>query len=113
MWGKGVGIDIDIHREKKTKIEWKQKPSSSVITWTAQFIKIYVFWITLHFAVTKLFIMLCVPTSMWGLIFSPLTAAAPHCQVLRWALYESGINVGLIGLAAISLVYKTLFVYKK
>jgi hypothetical protein len=111
MWGKRVGVDIGINREQKTKIEWRSKYPA--ITWTAQFLKIYIFWITLHFAVTKLFINLCVPTSMWGLIFSPLTAAAPHCQVLRWALYESGINVGLIGLAAISLVYKTLFAYKK
>jgi hypothetical protein len=80
---------------------------------TAQFIKIYFFWVSLHFAVTKLFYHVCVPTSVLGLLFSPLTAAAPHCQVLRWALYESGINVGLLGLMAISVVYKTLFAMKQ
>jgi len=38
----------------------------------------------MHFAVSNLYTYLCTPMTMWGFIWSPFMAVAPHCQGMRW-----------------------------
>ena len=59
------------------------------------FIKIsgvYLLWILLHFFASYLYTKLCVPTTFLGLFMSPFFTATPHCQGLRWVIYN-GANI--------------------
>ena len=51
-------------------------------TWS--FTKFYLFWIVIHFAVSNLYTYLCTPMTMWGFVWSPFMAVAPHCQGMQW-----------------------------
>ena len=50
---------------------------------------IYLIWICLHFIASQLYIYYCVPKTLYGFIMSPLMIPAPHCQGLRWVVYNS------------------------
>ncbi len=50
---------------------------------------IYLIWIFLHFIASQLYINFCVPKTLYGFIMSPLMIPAPHCQGLRWIVYNS------------------------
>lgn len=59
------------------------------------FIKIsgmYILWIILHFCASYLYTKLCVPTTFIGLLMSPFLTTTPHCQGLRWVIYN-GANI--------------------
>lgn len=53
---------------------------------------IYVAWILLHYIASQCYITFCVPNTFYGFVMSPFLAPAPHCQGLRWAIYN-GANV--------------------
>ena len=56
------------------------------------FIKItgvYLLWIVLHFIASQLYVKLCVPNSITGFLISPFITATPHCQGLRWIVYNA------------------------
>jgi hypothetical protein len=50
---------------------------------------IYIVWIFLHYIASHLYIKFCVPTTFAGFIMSPFMAATPHCQGLRWVVYNA------------------------
>jgi len=51
---------------------------------------IYLLWIFLHFLASQLYVKLCVPNTIVGFLLSPFMTATPHCQGLRWIIYNSG-----------------------
>lgn len=51
---------------------------------------IYLLWIFLHYTAAHAYVKLCVPDSFYGFIISPLLTSAPHCQGLRWVIYNGG-----------------------
>jgi hypothetical protein len=51
---------------------------------------IYLIWICLHYISAHLYIWYCVPATVVGFIMAPFIAPAPHCQALRWAIYNGG-----------------------
>jgi hypothetical protein len=53
---------------------------------------VYILWIFLHFCASYLYTKLCVPTTLLGLLMSPFLTATPHCQGLRWVIYN-GANI--------------------
>jgi len=53
---------------------------------------IYFVWILLHYFASHLYIRFCVPGSLMGLIVSPFLTTTPHCQALRWVIYN-GANM--------------------
>jgi len=53
---------------------------------------IYFVWILLHYFASHLYIRFCVPGSLIGLIVSPFLTTTPHCQALRWVIYN-GANM--------------------
>jgi len=62
---------------------------------TKFFIKIsgvYLLWIFLHFCASYLYTKLCVPNTLFGLLMSPFLTSTPHCQGLRWIIYN-GANI--------------------
>jgi hypothetical protein len=50
---------------------------------------IYIIWIVLHFTAAHLYTTLCVPNNIIGLLMSPFLTATPHCQGLRWIIYNA------------------------
>jgi hypothetical protein len=49
---------------------------------------VFLLWIFLHFFASYLYTKLCVPTTLFGLIMSPFLTSTPHCQALRWIIYN-------------------------
>lgn len=50
---------------------------------------IYLVWICLHYFASHLYIKLCVPSTIIGFLMSPFMTASPHCQGLRWIVYNA------------------------
>lgn len=50
---------------------------------------IYLLWIILHYFASHLYVKLCVPSTLFGFIMSPFMTATPHCQGLRWIVYNA------------------------
>jgi hypothetical protein len=50
---------------------------------------IYLLWILLHYAASHLYIKWCVPSTLIGFLLSPFMTTTPHCQSLRWIVYNA------------------------
>jgi len=50
---------------------------------------VYLAWILLHYVASHLYVNFCVPKTLIGFIMSPFMTAAPHCQGLRWIVYNA------------------------
>jgi len=50
---------------------------------------IYLLWIFLHYLASHLYVRLCVPSTIVGFLISPFMTATPHCQGLRWIVYNA------------------------
>ena len=56
-------------------------------------IYIYLFWNMAHYICPHIYVHLCVPATFNGFLLSPFIAPAPHCQSLRWLIYQGGNNI--------------------
>ena len=56
-------------------------------------IGIYLLWMVLHYVSPHLYVHFCVPLTFQGFIMSPFIAPSPHCQALRWAIYNGGNTI--------------------
>ena len=54
---------------------------------------LYIIWIILHYTASHLYIKLCVPNTIIGFLMSPFMTATPHCQGLRWLIYNAAIMI--------------------
>jgi hypothetical protein len=50
---------------------------------------IYLIWIFLHYTSSHLYVYLCVPKTIIGFIMSPFMTSSPHCQGIRWIVYNT------------------------
>jgi hypothetical protein len=100
-----IKIDIELNKNNMTKSNSKLNfencyycinYSCTFLYKTIKFfIKIsgvYILWIILHFCASYLYTKLCVPTTFIGLLMSPFLTTTPHCQGLRWVIYN-GANI--------------------
>jgi hypothetical protein len=53
----------------------------------------YVLWIVLHYVSSHMYIYLCVPATALGFIVAPFFVTLPHCQALRWTIYNGGNSI--------------------
>jgi len=53
---------------------------------------VYLMWILLHYVASQLYIKFCTPSDIVGFIMSPFLISTPHCQGLRWLIYN-GANM--------------------
>lgn len=58
-----------------------------------QVIKIYLFWITLHYFASQYYAQYCASYTIYGFLLSPFLVSTPHCQALRWTIYKGGIII--------------------
>lgn len=61
--------------------------------WFIKISGIYLLWIALHFFASQFYIELCVPKTIYGFIISPFLMATPHCQALRWIVYNAASTI--------------------
>ena len=61
--------------------------------WFIKILGIYLIWIALHFFASQFYIELCVPKTIYGFIISPFLMATPHCQALRWIVYNAASTI--------------------
>ena len=56
-------------------------------------IGIYLLWIILHYISPHLYVYFCVPPTIRGFIMSAFIAPSPHCQAIRWTIYNGGNTI--------------------
>lgn len=57
---------------------------SSLIIYLWSCSKIYLFWISIHFASSNMYPYFCSNPSLFGFLISPFMVVAPHCKALGW-----------------------------
>jgi hypothetical protein len=83
------------------------------IKFTIQISGIYIMWIVLHFAAAHLYTTLCVPNNIIGLFMSPFLTATPHCQGLRWIIYNAANVINNMWLVLGAWICSTLLVINR
>ena len=59
-------------------------------------ILLYITCIIAHYLAAHLYVYYCVDLSFIGLLLSPFMTLTPHCQVLRWVIYNGGQSINLM-----------------
>uniref|UniRef100_A0A6C0CRL5 Uncharacterized protein n=1 Tax=viral metagenome TaxID=1070528 RepID=A0A6C0CRL5_9ZZZZ len=54
---------------------------------------VYFGWIFIHYTASHLYVKMCVPSTIMGFIMAPFIVPSPHCQALRWAIYNGGNSI--------------------
>jgi hypothetical protein len=54
---------------------------------------VYILWISAHYACAHFYIWWCVPPTILGLVLSPFMVPSPHCQALRWVIFNGGNSI--------------------
>lgn len=70
----------------------------------------YIVWIGLHYIASHLYIQFCVPNTLYGFLMSPFMAATPHCQGLRWLIYNAAIMINNMWLTLGAWLCSTIFI---
>ena len=74
---------------------------------------IYLLWICLHYGASHMYIKLCVPRTIFGFIMSPFMVSTPHCQGLRWIVYNAATIINNMWLALGAWIYTLLWFSKE
>jgi hypothetical protein len=71
---------------------------------------IYMLWICLHYFSAHLYIKFCVPYSIIGFIMSPFMMSTPHCQGLRWLVYNAANIINHMWLLIGAWIYSVIWI---
>ena len=74
---------------------------------------IYLLWILLHYVASHLYVKLCVPCTLFGFIMSPFMTATPHCQGLRWIVYNAANMINNMWIIFGAWICSTLLIINK
>jgi hypothetical protein len=111
--------EIELERISRSKnfdafYEFTDKAVSFILRTSLFLFKIsgiYILWIGLHYFSAHLYIKFCVPNSIVGFIMSPFMITTPHCQGLRWIVYNAANIINhmwiLIGAWIYSMIWIT------
>ena len=69
---------------------------------------IYLIWICLHYFASHLYVKVCVPSTVMGFLLSPFMTATPHCQGLRWVVYNAANMINNMWIVCGTWVCSTL-----
>lgn len=102
------------NEEKKNTPVIEKKPNYSYLS---KYVKvgisiygIYLLWIILHFGATQFYVEYCVPKTWFGLLSSPFLTNTPHCQGLRWLIYNGGNQINNMWISIGSWIYIKLII---
>lgn len=109
--------DIELRKVKNDHIEnmytFFMNMYIFFIKWISTFLKcssIYVLWICLHYFSAHLYVSFCVPNTMVGFFMSPFMISTPHCQGLRWIVYNAASIVDNMWLLVGTWLYSLFWV---
>lgn len=54
---------------------------------------VYFIWIVMHYTASHMYTKLCVPETWYGFFISPFLTSTPHCQGLRWIVYNGANTI--------------------
>jgi hypothetical protein len=71
---------------------------------------VYILWISLHYFSAHLYVKFCVPNSVIGFIMSPFMISTPHCQGLRWIVYNAANIINHMWLLIGAWIYSMIWI---
>jgi|LakMenE01Jun11ns_1017448.scaffolds.fasta_scaffold9895940_1 hypothetical protein len=74
---------------------------------------IYLLWICLHYFSAHLYIKFCVPDTIVGFLMSPFMISTPHCQGLRWIVYNSTGVINNMWILIGAWIYSIIWICNK
>jgi hypothetical protein len=74
---------------------------------------IYLLWICLHYFSAQLYVKFCVPNTILGFIMSPFIIMTPHCQGLRWIVYNAAHIINNMWMVIGSWIYSMIWIIGK
>jgi len=54
---------------------------------------ICIVWIVLFYVASHVHMRFCTPTGVVGFLMTPFVVMSPHCQGLRWLIYNGGNSI--------------------
>ena len=73
---------------------------------------IYLLWICVHYFASHLYVKICVPNTLLGFIMSPFMIPTPHCQGLRWIIYNAANMINNMWIITGSWICSNLLILK-
>lgn len=74
---------------------------------------IYLLWICVHYFASHLYVKICVPNTLLGFIMSPFMIPTPHCQGLRWIIYNAANMINNMWIITGSWICSNILIFKK
>lgn len=74
---------------------------------------VYLLWIVLHYIASHLYVNFCVPKTFFGFILSPFMTATPHCQGLRWIVFNSANMINNMWIILGTWICSTLLIINR
>ena len=74
---------------------------------------IYLLWICLHYFSAHLYIKFCVPNTIVGFLMSPFMIATPHCQGLRWIVYNAAGIINNMWILFGAWIYSVIWIFNR
>ena len=74
---------------------------------------IYFLWICLHYFSAHLYIKFCVPHTFIGFIMSPFMISTPHCQGLRWIVYNAANIINNMWILIGAWIYSMIWIVNR
>jgi len=71
---------------------------------------IYLLWIGLHYFSAHLYVKFCVPNTIIGFIMSPFMIMTPHCQGLRWIVYNAATIINNMWILIGAWIYSMIWI---
>lgn len=71
---------------------------------------IYLLWISLHYFSAHLYIKFCVPNTIIGFMMSPFMIMTPHCQGLRWIVYNAANIINHMWILIGAWIYSMIWI---
>lgn len=71
---------------------------------------IYLLWIGLHYFSAHLYVKFCVPNTIIGFIMSPFMIMTPHCQGLRWIVYNAASIINNMWILIGAWIYSMIWI---
>ena len=72
---------------------------------------IYLLWICMHYFSAHLYTKFCVPNTILGFLMSPFMIATPHCQGLRWIVYNAAGIINNMWILIGAWIYSFIFIF--
>lgn len=74
---------------------------------------IYLLWICLHYFSAHLYVKFCVPDTIIGFFMSPFMIATPHCQGLRWIVYNAAGIINNMWILVGAWIYSIIWIFNR